>query len=52
MNLHILIANFDSVVITAFDLVVDVEFCRNNPSLVNKFYKRYQILSHEVEWWH
>lgn len=26
MNLHILIANFDRVVITAFDLVVDIEF--------------------------
>jgi hypothetical protein len=28
MNLHILIADLDRVVITAFDLVVDIEFCR------------------------
>ena len=41
MNLHILIANFDRVVITAFDLVVDIEFCRNNRSLVNSLYEYY-----------
>ena len=38
MNLHILIADFDGVVITAFDLVVDIEFCRNNRSLVRSLY--------------
>lgn len=42
MNLHILIANFDRVVITAFDLVVDIEFCRNNRSLVNSLYEYYE----------
>lgn len=41
MNLHILIANFDRVVITAFDLVVDIEFCGNNQSLVNGLYEHY-----------
>lgn len=29
MDLHILPANFNGVVITAFDLFVDVEFCGN-----------------------
>jgi hypothetical protein len=42
MNLHILIADFDRVIITAFDLVVDIEFCRNNRSLVNSLYEHYQ----------
>lgn len=42
MNLHILIANFDRVVITAFDLVVDIEFCRTNRSLVNSLYEHYE----------
>lgn len=41
MNLHILIPNFDRVVITTFDLVVDIEFCRNNRSLVNSLYEHY-----------
>lgn len=27
MNLDVLVADFDRVVVTAFDLVVDVEFC-------------------------
>lgn len=48
MNLHILIANFDRVVITAFDLVVDIEFCGNNRSLVNRLYEHYDYQA--MEW--
>lgn len=27
MNLDVLVADFDRVIVTAFDLIVDVEFC-------------------------
>lgn len=48
MNLHILITNFDRVVVTAFDLVVDIEFYRNNRSLVNSLYEHYDAQA--MEW--
>jgi hypothetical protein len=35
VDLHILLADFDSVIVAALDLVVDIEFCINNPLSAN-----------------